>query len=260
MIEEKPNRLALHIRQYGVIHLLWLVFILASIIIALASVKLGTDGSVKDILNFAVALSSLLLALVAIVQAIVSNGAMGDTIAEVHRAVASVSSPAERIENAARILEEHSTRVQDSSSEIRASIVALRDGGLKAEQAASSVQKDTFNPSMLVGVPAATKLGYYIFLRSFETKIPYRDLIPVENPDSEEINFYIRGMMSCLSAGGVIGTEERDDKLVVNDLGEIAWLIEKRADLLVASDADIQPALMRMTAQVEELAAQNSKK
>lgn len=256
MADVSKKFLPAHMKRHGVVHLVWLVVILVGILICLLSVKLGTDNSVKDILNFAVALSSMLLALVAIVQAIVASGSMGDTIAEVHRAVSSISVPASRIENAAKLLEEHSTRVQVSSSQINDSIVALRETGFGGDKSATKARQDNFTPDIMQGAAPATKLTLYVVLRSYEEKLPYSDCIPSEDDETDSLEYYIRGIVVALTIGGVVGSRVEDDKRIIDDLGDLAWLKEHRSGLFTVPEPEQQHVLTSLLAKVDEKIAQ----
>lgn len=252
---KKPNALTLHMRSHGVVHLVWLVVILVGIIIGLSSVKLGTDSSVKDILNFAVALSSLLLALVAIVQAVVSSGSMSDTIGEVHRAVASISDPAEKLNQAANVIATHSQNVDDSSKKISAVLDKMHQDEVHHVRPFTEARKETFSAEMLIDASMLTLVSLYVVLNSYERKMPYRNFVPDlgDRARTDEVSNFVGGFVNALIDGFVVGSKSIDGAYAITDLGELSWLAQNRTGLLILqSKFGTQESLTSVISAIDE--------
>jgi hypothetical protein len=67
MIDHSPN-------TNKKVHMGWTIGVLVAVIIGLLSKDLGTVTGIKDILSFALSFASLILALIAIFQSILSSG------------------------------------------------------------------------------------------------------------------------------------------------------------------------------------------
>lgn len=85
-----------HFRKHGAIHATWAIMVLVAIIV---SQVLGTinGDKINDFISFASSLASLILAVVAIFYAMISNQSFSETIGSLKLSAASVEKAAERV-------------------------------------------------------------------------------------------------------------------------------------------------------------------
>lgn len=103
-----------------IIHESYIAFILAAIIVLLLTYKLGDVNKVTEYLNFALAMSSLLLSAVTIVLTIVANSDLSQNFSQLKRAGDDTQKAAQSIELASQKLQENMSTLSDTLSSVRA--------------------------------------------------------------------------------------------------------------------------------------------
>jgi len=157
-------------KAHATVHFCWTIAVLTAIIIGILSAKPGTNDSIKDILTFEVSLASLVLALVAIVQALVSSGALSSVVGTIQSALEKIDQPAKDVSAAAELLATYSERI-----DVRAEEIGRRLSSVNAEQAiqisaTDSGPKTKDRNDLLSRTTRGGRVAYYACVRSFETK------------------------------------------------------------------------------------------
>lgn len=229
-----------HLQKHGVVHLWWTIGVLIAVVLGLLSMKLGTDDSIKDVLNFALALASLMLAMVAIVQALIAGGDLSRTMSGVTAAVAEIRQPAQQLAEAAFVIGNYSENIGLHALEIREGTSRLL---ARTETVPESSVSD--NPSysaaeMLPQLSPMAALALYLCLRSFETGRPIPSYAFKEMPTT----FWVWGYINALSNLSLIGIERDEQHAFVRDLGPFAWVANYRSQLQgnAVLIADVPPA------------------
>lgn len=99
---------------------MYIIAILVSILVASLSVKVADSKDLSDKLSFAVALASLLLAIIAIIQAFISNSSLSQTLGN-------MAGTAERVENASREISTASAALMNAVSNIPEGLAQVVD-------------------------------------------------------------------------------------------------------------------------------------
>ncbi|MEH3061483.1 MAG: hypothetical protein PGN33_01470 [Methylobacterium radiotolerans] len=210
------------------VHLGWIIALLIISIIGLLSSQLGTNNNVKDILNFAVSLTSLFLAAFAIVQSLLAGTALPDAVSEVRRAIAEVKIPADRLSAAADIIENHAGKMSQQAENIGDIANQFASRQLLFNSSASEDKEVGFDISKeaLEAAPSVFLLGLHLMLKSYETKSIYVDhSITSSNQDTMNIV----GCISALLALGIIDTDySGPSEFYVSDIGKFSWLLTER--------------------------------
>lgn len=105
MSEENASGIISHVNKN------WIISVLLGIIVAILSIKIGTSDPIKDILNTGLALVSVVLAVVAIFQTIVSGYGLNQIKADINAKVSELREPAQKIVDAAAILGAQSEKI-----------------------------------------------------------------------------------------------------------------------------------------------------
>lgn len=234
-----------HFKQHAVVHLSWTIGALVAIVILLATLRLGSDDSVKDILNFSVALASLVLAVVAIVQALVSGGALTDAVSNVNSALVGIQRPAAQLEDAATVIRRYSENIGLHATDLKE---MMGNYALPAVEGSTVNLGRTYSAEeVLPNLNESARLAFYVVLRSFETGKP----VSFESIGDEAHPMWSYGFVIALISLSLIGSESRIDGFAITDLGPFAWLPERRGELTVSVHADGSAFLLSMIAAVE---------
>lgn len=247
-----------HWRVHAIVHLTWIILILAALLIGLLSARLSDVDGLKDILNFALALSSLTLAALAIVQAIVSQGSQSDTLSEVHRAISSVSGPADKIAYAAELITSYSQHIGVHAQAIQSTMGDLN--GILASRGSPYPGKATeaFSAAMVGHSSMITKAFLYALLQSYNHRISYSHIVPtVELDGVTSIEYPLRAMFSLALDGGSIGVIRGDlhdqwQAITVSELGLFAWLQNSETEVSTISGEDMQRLLQLAIVEIDK--------
>lgn len=239
---------ATHWRRHGRVHLGWTIAVLAGLVIGLASLKLGTDDSVKDILNFAVALASLVLALLAIIQALLAGGELTSAVNAVEDSVAGLREPTSQLTAAAAIISGHSEHIGLSASSIQNITEQLLAQRSAPESSVSSTPAFSAN-DIIPRLTASGAFALYVCLRSFETQKP----IPSQMAELDGVNGWLWGYINALANLSLIGISRPAGQAVITDLGPFSWLGEHRQQLRAMQASLSSSTPTEMLRQVDEL-------
>jgi hypothetical protein len=118
--ESNPLGQVCHTEKRGCspIHFYYIIGILVAIVIVLMSVDWGTNTTLANTLNFALGLTSLVLALVAIIYAFVANHSFSGTVTKIETAASSVKEETSRLEISLKALESAVKEIPKSLNDI----------------------------------------------------------------------------------------------------------------------------------------------
>jgi hypothetical protein len=190
-----------HLKNHGAVHTFWIISILISIIAAL--IIIVPDGAIiRDYLSFASAISSIILAVIAIFYAIFSNQGFSETVGLLRESV-------ERAESGSRALAKTSTSLETTVSNFTAEIADFRprfdaidtklDHGLALNRAIDAPsEKNSGNKSIVTGdvLTPALAISLYVILQMKKTgrDVNTKDIFPGENWKE-----YVAGCLSTIS-------------------------------------------------------------
>jgi hypothetical protein len=168
--------LARHLKLHGAVHAIWAISVLTLII---AAILLGTvNGSkINEFISFASSLASLILAIIAIFYAMISNQSFGETIGFLTSSSNSIQKAADNLANTSASLNE---RIEAVVGEVARVPAAMEELSSKFDaQIASAASAPTLLPAM-AGASATSKLmndcrygtqlGLYALAKAFITR------------------------------------------------------------------------------------------
>jgi hypothetical protein len=221
-----------HFKVHGTIHLFWTIGILTAIIIALLSGKFAANDNVKDMLSFAVALASLLLALIAIIQALLTSSTLGDTFSSINRALNNIREPASEIIEAAKLLNARSENIETQAVEI-----GRRLAETLSEQDAPPIPpmhtEGPFPEGLLTSMPAGGRLALYVAAKANEKNRSFkvRDIF-----SDSRMAFFVVGFLMALDVYSILpGAREK-----IQNLGRMPWLSKHFSKLKASASVKMQ--------------------
>jgi hypothetical protein len=124
------NSLIEHFKTHGYVHCFWLIVILATIIAAFVVMAPG-EGQIEALVSFAATVTSLVLAVIAIIYSIVSNQGIASSVAATFQAALKVDESIKNIDNASKRISLESARLVEEVSQVPAAVnrFALEVGG-----------------------------------------------------------------------------------------------------------------------------------
>jgi hypothetical protein len=217
-----------HFRKHGVVHLCWAIGVLTAIIIVLLSGRLGTNNSVKDILAFAVSLTSLVLALIAIIQALVSSGSLSEISTSIRSSIDRINEPVTEISEAARLLNSYSERIDARTQSLEKRLTTIdQQETIKIVPGSQADDKSRFLKTATRGVYAAV----YACLRSFETG---KAINPLDAFSGTTTQRYIQGCLATFRATELMVIKKVDNAFQVTSLKSFDWLSKDRKSFMDA--------------------------
>jgi len=237
-----------HFDRHGVVHLWWTIGVLVCVVIALLSMKLGTENSIKDVLNFALALASLLLALVAIIQALISGGEFNRALGGVATAVAEIRHPAQQLAEAAFVIGRYSENIGTHASEIRERTTRLlAQSELVPESSVKSERSYSAEDVLPLLSPMAC-LALFLCLRSYESGRP----VPSTALKDSNSTYWVWGYINALSNLSLIGIVRDGDYAYVRDLGPFSWVGERRQQIQGTASLLADESPLKFFSEIEE--------
>jgi|SRR5579862_6889642 len=217
-----------HFRKHGTVHLCWAIGVLTVIIIVLLSGRLRTNDSVKDILTFAVSLTSLVLALIAIIQALVSSGSLSEISASIRSAIDKIYEPASEISEAARLLNSYSERIEARTESLEKRLTTIdQQETIKIAPGAKADDLSKLQKNGTQGVFASC----YACLRSIETGKAFN---PLEAFSGVTTRRYIQGCIATFRATEAMTIQKEADAFQITDLKDFKWLSTERHTFVAA--------------------------
>ena len=220
------------------VHAWYLSGILAFLLVCALAVDWGSIAELATILSFAVGLASLILALIAIIQALTSTSDVRNSLAAVRTAADNISQSTAGLASSVLLIERAADAVQASATtaigavadiaDVKGELIASSEAGrnaiaalrvdLQSKQSLSSSPNPGATPaaasefsSMSMGGAAAL----YAAIRSFETSKPFvlSDVLPEEKSLGFE-----EGYLYALKNIGLIAFSEQGGAMSVSDL------------------------------------------
>lgn len=229
------------------IHACYIVAILVAIIIALTTSKWGDNPKLVDFVNFAATLTSLVLAVLAIIYAFLSNASVAKSMNEITSASSAMSTTADNISNAAKELsnriETIPTKLESMEGQFKelASSLQRSDPIPVAENPNTNVTWTTESMSGFIGKANLEMwLALHTFYLSFKTgKSFHLTELFFENIEAQPaykgafIPMYIFGVMQTMRNMGLLSFTLVETKTTVTAMNEIlhANLSEKAAEI-----------------------------
>lgn len=238
-----------NIKEHGTVHLVWIILILVAALIAVLSVKLGTNSELKDILNFAVASASLVLAIIAIVQALLSGVTLSEAVSQIRNSLSEINQPAAQIAKAASAITNYSEKIDDHATTINDSAKVILDRIVMRGPDSVATDDPTYEENdVLANISESGKLALYIVLKSFESKTPVEASM-IKGASFED---WIYGYIMALSSLSLIGSKQQDNNITVTDLGKFSWIQNSREKLKEFDSQDVTEYLAPALADIDK--------
>jgi hypothetical protein len=219
-----------HIRRHGMIHALWiiltLIFVIAAIVLGLAS-----GDKINDYISFASSIASLLLAVVAIFYAMVSNQSFSETIGSLRQSATTVDDAAKSI---CKVTEELNDKSEDLLLQVSGLPPTLQKMSEKLDsitsptavpdESAAASRDDTHKSGMLFdsNKTAGVKMGLYILGVSAFTGNPFKveDLFPEDMAWTSYILGFC-GTVETFKPCGIQVTRAKDSEYRTESTGQV---------------------------------------
>jgi len=217
------------------VHELYLSIIAVTVIIILASTKWYAIPKLEELFSFALTVSSLVLAIVAIIYSIYSNASVESAVSSLVSAVGTIPTSAVKLETTAErlagdiqklaaVTDGLSTRIEVHHEELRTELRTV-SGRLENERAPTP-------PSESIEPPAATEIrpdpavmlsrcsitGMKVLLVAAHTAKTGKPANLTEIMRPTEVDYAHGFAVALYSTGGILGSPKRD-ALLATDLG-----------------------------------------
>ena len=230
------------------IHSTWIIGILLAILIGSTSVDWNAIKDLPGIISFAVGLSSLILAVIAIFQTLSSTGSVEASLAAVREATEGSARVSGELAASASIIQQAATDAQAAASSamaatgnfasISTTIIESNEAGAAAvtklleeisAKGSESPPQSTNKQRQAVNFPAQGSMGgsavTYAAIRGFEEQKPFtfRKIFPEDTSTSWE-----QGYLSCLADTGYLSLTRFDGYYLVNSINIDDLIAEKQ--------------------------------
>jgi ABC-type multidrug transport system fused ATPase/permease subunit len=186
-------------------HFCYIVGILVSIIIGLISSDYGTNEAVVAYISFALTLSSILLALVAIVYSFISNASLSGNISGLFQASSDIkksssvlSSLVQELKDELKIMSDRVVQTHDVVQRLTNPDRSPGDPGVKESESLSSLLQGVENRSSYAGL-----LSMYLAAVAYEKRKPI-DMKNISSFYWEDDSNYLLGWLMALDAMRII--------------------------------------------------------
>ena len=173
---------------------------------------------------------TLVLALVAIIQALVSSAGLSEAFGSVLSAAEELKNPAREILEAAKLLSVRSQTIETHASELGRLAAALTNK--EEDITAASQQKPRqgpIEPSFLKRLSKGGKIALYVASKANETDRPF---VSYEIFQDKRMAFFVTGFLGALDALGIISlVTNKDGGDKVESLGQLSWLPQHTYEL-----------------------------
>ena len=208
-----------HFQTHGSIHAVWLIGLLIAII---SWLLLGErDGNVvRDYISFAASVASLVLAVVAIFYALISNQSFSETVGSLKSTTENVHKAARNIADSSSILADHSERMLGEVSRVPTAVQALSErmeaalaqSQVQAPQSVDSAALDSENGSETVKFFYDTVFGgkaclYIVALSQLKNKPFSTSEIFQDNVNQSVCENFLGGYLHALRGTHIFGID-----------------------------------------------------
>ena len=218
------------------LHFRYIIGILLATIIGLLSFKLADNQLMVGYISFALTLSSILLALIAIVHAFISNGSLSQSIGSLHQAAADIRTSAASVDRLASGLEREFSQVTAKLAATHSLVQGLANPAAPAIAHEPKVAKQPtpiISGDMVAHSSKVGKLAMHLAAGAFKRKVSFpREAASLQIGKKQEI--YVYGWLMALDAVKLIEIDQSKDDI---------WTIKSVApDLLKQITAATQTA------------------
>jgi hypothetical protein len=197
--------IAHHFRRHGAVHATWVISILIAVIAALLLI-LPNGNSVGNYIAFAASIASLVLAVVAIAQSLVSNQGLSETLGSLRTAAHTLSDASLNVETASAALDSKIELVVGQVARVPEAVEAL-SAKFDARQALTSAaesdiseveeqQGQSATRQKVSGLKLGTQVSVYAIAKSLKENVAF-------NPAKLELDEKLKPWRSIL-AGAII--------------------------------------------------------
>lgn len=206
-------------------HMGWTIALLAAALIGSLSVSWATLEQIPNIISIALGLSSLVLAMVAIMQAVSGGSNLQRSLGKIESAAEKALSATDSVKRAADDLTERSNQIDKifpSIKELGSKIDSIQESVTPAITADSGStpnnQEDNDVDKMLNKGTIGTNVALYMALKSLETGKSFESAEVIN--DSPFVAGLVNGTLVSLRMTGNIDTEYVNGKIKILDLKE----------------------------------------
>lgn len=215
------------------IHATYIISILLAIIVLLLSVKWAKISGLVEYITFALTLSSLILAVLAIVYSMVSNNSFNNIIHSLNFSSKQLESASEGINESNRILLKEIRRIPDAIDNVDKNVsstrmilenLSLKDA-IKSDADVLEPTKlnDNVIKSFLLNSPIRGLQSLYCMVLSYNTKTAFKwDEISQDIISLKKSGDYLRSYSIATKAFGIIIYEyDGKSRLIVKDIHQV---------------------------------------
>lgn len=204
-------------REYK-IHAFYVVAILLVVIIGLATSRWGDNPKLVEYLNFAATLTSLVLAVLAIVYAFLSNASISNSVAEIGEAAKGIAKVAGDVSGASTALsakiDSIPPQLETVTNKVNELLLTSGSVGIDSAERLSKTERDAANIIVDIFVEqsnVAVWVAAYAFFRAFKAK---REVVLKDIVDDVDFGGFIQsfhlGVLTTMHATGLLGFSSRD--------------------------------------------------
>lgn len=205
------------------VNLLWTIGCLLICLIISVSVGWSKVPELVNIISVALSLSSLLLAIIAIVQSLISNDGLSGSISDIGRAANNILSTSSDLDKTMELFNSKVEQIYTMPKTLEDVKTTLNAMSLKTNPESTSINKpkheiiqriDDIETIYKDGTKGGT-MALYAALKSFETgkKFEYTDIF------DDSIGMYGDGYLGALKSSGILRASRDDDgKFSIDDI------------------------------------------
>lgn len=200
----------------------WMIAVLSAMLVGTISVRWADLSQIQNIISIALGLSSLLLAIVAIIQAVSSGNTLTLSLGKIESAAERALRATEAVDSSAQILASKSSIFE----QIHPSLTAIQEriDELSAVNSTKADPKQHTSSSPKIGEgeifaegTTGSNVALYFAQKSFESGKSF-DSIEVL-PDQRYICGIVAGYLLALRASGIIKMHYNSGNMLVTDMG-----------------------------------------
>lgn len=209
----------------GIIHYRYATAIVTALLVGALAVKWYDIPHLAELLSFGLTLSSLILAIIAIIQALVSSTAFSGTVATITSSIEQVRAAATQIGQASSQLLLHAETIPSALSQMAQHLdQALNKQSAALPSRAGSALGPTSPTSaatadLLSRASNGTIMAYYFCVLSHERSKSFDP--PKMFPASPIIGLYLQGCVAALRSAGTMNIEFTNTTFIVSDLKSV---------------------------------------
>ncbi len=164
----------------------------------------------------------LRVALVAIIQAIVSSGSLAQISGSIFSALGQIKEPVKEISSAAALLNSYSERIDARTAQIERHLTNIN--AQEGPQAVADGRKKDKLDELFQRTTKGATAGYYACLRSFETGKAFDPILAFPGSATQR---YVQGVVAGLKSTNIMSIEKVGNGFRVTDLKDMKFLAEE---------------------------------